>query len=61
MEVTKLGDYDNRRAVPNAEYYRILVDCRDLTTHRLLLSFTSMMDRLADGLLDRPNRSGVLS
>ncbi|MBK7470819.1 MAG: DUF1631 domain-containing protein [Betaproteobacteria bacterium] len=61
MEVTKLGDFDNRRAIPNAEYYRILVDCRDLTTHRLLLSFTSMMDRLADGLLDRANRSGILS
>ena len=59
--VFKLSDYDNRRAVPNAEYYRILVDCRDLTAHRLLLSFTSMMDRLADGLLDKANDCGVLS
>lgn len=59
--VIKLSDYDNRRAVPNAEYYRILVDCRDLTAHRLLLSFTSMMDRLADGLLDKANDCGVLS
>lgn len=59
--VIKLSDFDNRRAVPNAEYYRILADCRDLTAHRLLVSFTSMMDRLADGLFDKANYSGVLS
>ena len=59
--VIKLSDFDNRRAVPNAEYYRILVDCRDLTAHRLLLSFTSMMDRLADALLDKADHCGVLS
>ena len=45
VSVIKLSDYENRRAIPNAEYYRILVDCRDLTTHRTLVSFTSMMDR----------------
>ena len=61
VEVIKLSDFDNRRAVPNAEYHRILVDCRDLITHRLLLSFTSMMDRLSDGLIDKANRSAVLS
>jgi len=59
--VTKQGEYDNRRAVPNAEFYRILVDCRDLTAHRLLVSFTSMMDRIADGLFERANHSGILS
>ncbi len=59
--VIKLSDYESRRAVPNAEYYRILADCRDLTTHRLLVSFTSMMDRLTDRLLDKANRSSVLS
>ena len=41
--VIKLSEYENRRAVPNAEYHRILVDCRDLIAHRLLVSFTSMM------------------
>src|ERR1035437_2438726 len=59
--VIKLSDFDNRRAVPNAEYCRILADCRDLTAHRLLVSFTSMMDRLADGLFDKASYSGVLS
>src|SRR4051794_26144393 len=59
--VIKLSDYETRRAVPNAEYYRILADCRDLTTHRLLVSFTSMMDRLGDRLLEKANRSSVLS
>ena len=61
MSVIKLSDYENRRAMPNAEYFRILVDCRDLTTHRLLVSFTSMMDRLGDRLLDQANASSVLS
>ncbi|MEO7761616.1 MAG: DUF1631 family protein, partial [Casimicrobiaceae bacterium] len=61
VSVIKLSDYENRRAIPNAEYYRILVDCRDLTTHRLLVSFTSMMDRLGDRLLDKSNRTNVLS
>src|SRR5580765_4559743 len=59
--VIKLSDYENRRAIPNAEYYRILVDCRDLTTHRMLVSFTSMMDRLGDRLLEKANSSSVLS
>ena len=59
--VIKPSDFENRRAVPNAEYSRILVDCRNLTAHRLLVSFTSMMDRLADGLFDDADRCGVLS
>jgi hypothetical protein len=61
VSVIKLSDYENRRAIPNAEYYRILVDCRDLTTHRLLVSFTSMMDRLGDVLLDKANKTSILS
>jgi predicted RNA-binding Zn ribbon-like protein len=59
--VIKPSDFENRRAVPNAEYSRILVDCRNLTAHRLLVSFTSMMDRLTDGLFDEADRCGVLS
>src|SRR5258708_6269545 len=61
VSVLKLSDYENRRAIPNAEYYRILVDCRDLTTHRMLVSFTSMMDRLGDRLLEKANNSSILS
>ena len=60
-EATKAGDFDHRRAMPNAEYSRILIDCRDLISHRLLVSLTSMMDRLGDGLLNQANRSSVLS
>ena len=60
-ESTKASDFDHRRAIPNAEYSRILVDCRDLISHRLLVSLTSMMDRLGDGLLNQANRSSVLS
>ena len=58
---TRSGEFDNRRAVPNPEYSRILADCRDLTAHRLLVSLTSMMDRLADGLLTQANRTNVLA
>ena len=61
MEGTKLSELFNRRAVPNAEYYRILVDCRDLMAHRLLVSFASMMDRLVDQLFERASRSGFQS
>ena len=61
-EVKAAADqFDRRRAVPNAEYSRILADCRDLVSHRLLVSLTSMMDRLADGLFTRANRTSVLS
>ena len=38
---------------------RILGDCRDLAIHRLLLSFTSMLDRVADLLMARAERSDI--
>jgi hypothetical protein len=38
---------------------RILGDCRDLAIHRLLLSFTSLLDRVGDLLMARAERSGV--
>jgi hypothetical protein len=38
---------------------RILGDCRDLAVHRLLLSFTSMLDRVGDLLMARAERSDV--
>src|SRR4051794_34308389 len=55
------GTFDRRRAVPNPEYLRILADCRDLISHRLLVSLTSMMDRLADALFNSANRTNVLT
>src|SRR5438105_3585776 len=59
--IPKAAPSDRRRAAPNPEYLRILGDCRDLISHRLLVSLTSMMDRLADGLLHQANRTSVLS
>ena len=47
-----------RRQVPK-EMARILGDCRDLAIHRLLLSFTSMLDRVSDLLMARAERSDV--
>jgi hypothetical protein len=38
---------------------RILNDCRDLAIHRLLLSFTSMLDRVGDLLMSRAERSDI--
>jgi Protein of unknown function (DUF1631) len=38
---------------------RILGDCRDLAIHRLLVSFTSMLDRVSDLLMARAERSDV--
>jgi hypothetical protein len=38
---------------------RILNDCRDLAIHRLLLSFTSMLDRVGDLLMRRAEKSDV--
>ena len=41
-----------RRPLPR-ETAKILGDCRDLAIHRLLLSFTSMLDRVGDLLMVR--------
>ena len=38
---------------------KILDDCRDLAIHRLVLSFTSMLDRVGDLLITRAERSDV--
>ena len=55
---TTSGDRAVRRPVPR-DMARILGDCRDLAIHRLLLSFTSMLDRVGDLLLTRAERSDV--
>ena len=47
-----------RRPIPR-ELAKILSDCRDLTVHRLLLSFTALLDRVCDMLMDRAGKSGV--
>lgn len=51
MGVVKLSDYESQRP-PRAESQKILGECRDLALHRLLVSFTSMLDRLSNMLLD---------
>src|SRR5262249_32636647 len=38
---------------------KILGDCRDLAIHRLLLAFTSMLDRVGELLMARAERSDV--
>jgi hypothetical protein len=45
-----------RRPV-SREMSKILADCRDLAIHRLLLSFTSLLDRVSDMLMDRALRT----
>src|SRR6266849_3330807 len=44
---TTSGERTVRRQVPK-DLARILGDCRDLAIHRLLLSFTSLLDQLED-------------
>ncbi len=41
------------------EMSKILADCRDLAIHRLLLSFTAMLDHISDMLMDRASRTDV--
>ncbi len=41
------------------EAAKILSDCRDLAVHRLVLSFSSMLDRIGDMLMERANSSVV--
>jgi Protein of unknown function (DUF1631) len=55
---TTSGERAVRRPVPK-DMARILGDCRDLAIHRLLLSFTSMLDRVGDLLMSRAERSDV--
>ncbi|HET7261317.1 MAG TPA: DUF1631 family protein [Casimicrobiaceae bacterium] len=47
-----------RRPIPR-EFARILSDCRDLAVHRLLLTLTSLQDRVGDMLLERAGKSYV--
>ena len=47
-----------RRPIPR-ELAKILADCRDITVHRLLLSFTALLDRVCDMLMDRAGKSDV--
>src|SRR5450755_1936788 len=55
---TTSGDRSVHRQVPK-DMAKILGDCRDLAIHRLLLSFTSMLDRVGDLLMARAERSDV--
>jgi hypothetical protein len=55
---TTSGERAVRRPVAK-DMARILGDCRDLAIHRLLLSFTSMLDRVGDLLMTRAERSDV--
>jgi len=47
------------RRPPPREMAKILGDCRDLAIHRLLLAFSSMLDRVGDLLMDRASRTDV--
>jgi hypothetical protein len=47
-----------RRPIPR-ELAKILADCRDLAVHRLLLSFTALLDRVCDMLMDRAGKSAI--
>ena len=55
---TTSGERAVHRPLPK-DMARILADCRDLAIHRLLLSFTSMLDRVGDLLMARAERSDV--
>jgi hypothetical protein len=58
VNATTTGETAIRRPLPR-ETAKILGDCRDLAIHRLLLSFTSMLDRVGDLLLQRAEKSDV--
>ncbi|MEP6679493.1 MAG: DUF1631 family protein, partial [Betaproteobacteria bacterium] len=45
-----------RRPIPR-ELAKILADCRDITVHRLLISFTALLDRVCDMLMERAGKS----
>jgi len=58
VNATTTGEVATRRPLPR-ETAKILDDCRDLAIHRLLLSFTSMLDRVGDLLMLRAEKSDV--
>jgi hypothetical protein len=58
VNATTTGETAIRRPLPR-ETAKILDDCRDLAIHRLLLSFTGMLDRVGDLLLLRAEKSDV--
>jgi hypothetical protein len=58
VNATTTGGTAIRRPLPQ-ETAKILGDCRDLAIHRLLLSFTSMLDRVGDLLMGRAEKSDV--
>lgn len=61
MGVFKLSDYEDRRQKASAEIgqdsAKLLDECRDLAVHRLLLSFTAMLDRLTTLLFEQAEKS----
>ncbi|HXX84474.1 MAG TPA: DUF1631 domain-containing protein [Casimicrobiaceae bacterium] len=60
MSATTLsGDRGAVRHLAPKDSARILGDCRDLAIHRLLLSFTSLLDRVIELLMARAERSDV--
>ena len=58
MNATPTTEAATRRPAPR-ENARILADCRDLAVHRLLLSFSSVLDKIADLLMDRASKSDI--
>ncbi|MDQ2963097.1 MAG: DUF1631 domain-containing protein [Pseudomonadota bacterium] len=56
--MTTTTETATRRPLPR-ETAKILGDCRDLAIHRLLLSFTSMLDRVGELLMLRAEKSDV--
>jgi hypothetical protein len=58
VNATTTSEAATRRPPPR-ETAKILGDCRDLAIHRLLLSFTSMLDRVGDLLILRAEKSDV--
>jgi hypothetical protein len=47
-----------RRLIPR-DMSKILGDCRDIAIHRLLLSFTAMLERVGEMLMERASRTDV--
>src|SRR5438034_918737 len=47
--------------MPSRETAKILADCRDLAIHRLVLSFSSLLDRVGDNLIERATENNPLA